>query len=41
MFKSHCTEFFTVDFFEYDFALAVHLDIVSDTSISGFQKLLT
>lgn len=41
MFQSPCTEFLVVDFFEYDFAFTVHLEIVSDESISVFQKLLT
>lgn len=29
MFKSWCTEFLAVGFFEYDFAFAVHSEIVS------------
>lgn len=41
MFKSHGTKSLTVDSFEYDFAFAVHLEIVSDKSIRAFQKLLT
>lgn len=39
--KSQYTKFLAVHLFEYDFAFAVHLKIVSDKSNGAFQKLLT